>query len=151
MNNFPTVEQLEAMPSSRLRQIDIETQEQEGIIQRILNSRIATEPLSQPLNIRVPDITNGEQEAHWQAILDAEKARVKAQLHVDDLPLGLVEHDVPKEFIVPDDSSVPGVEELPKEQTPAIETEIKASVAPFCTSCDSKGGRHKKDCPTLTP
>src|ERR1035437_4797482 len=47
------------------------------------------------------------------------------------------------------------LQQMKEEQgTPSDKDESlpeKASKAPFCTSCDSKGVKHKRECPSLTP
>ena len=97
------------------------------MVQTAINAKIQNSPapaLSE--KFYVPDIKTGEEEAHWQAIVDAKRESLKPKA-------------VSMEQIVPD-----------ANQVADIQTTVEPVIKRFCEQCDSKGVRHKKDCPTLT-
>jgi hypothetical protein len=109
MKNFPSMEELMAMPLYRLKLLDISTAEEEAMVQTAINAKVQNSPapsLNKPL--RIPDIKTGEEEKHWQGIVDAEREKLRPR---------------------------------------PINPEVK--VKRFCEQCNSRGVRHKKDCPTL--
>lgn len=77
-----------------------------------------------------------EEEAELQKLIDAERAaheskKAKAEPAIE-VPLAVEPPVSP-----------------PAADTTAGETTTTGEKPPFCTQCDSKGVRHKKDCPTL--
>jgi hypothetical protein len=122
MKNFPSMEELMAMPLYRLKLLDISTAEEEAMVQTAINAKVQNSPapsLNKPLHI--PDIKTVEEEKYWQGVVDAEREKLRPQA-------------VSMEQIVPDASQVADMPEVKKR---------------FCEHCDSKGVRHKKVCPTL--
>lgn len=125
----------------------------------------------------VPDIKNAEEEAKWQKVIDERTAKAKGKMisDPDDImrPIGDVISPAPDE--IPDETPdeepeeseqlEPDYDQDATEKDPEPEEEIiepmendedatdvsqqtaKDAVTPWCDSCDSKGGRHKKTCP----
>lgn len=130
--SFPTRDQLSAMSIALLRVVDIQEKDEEELVQEILNSKIKMSPPQKEVKVSdIPDIKTPEEEAKWQKIVDERAAKMKGVVEdlVEDLPTDHSD-DAP---VAPDEPP----KEDPKEEKP------------FCSFCDSKGGRHKKDCPTL--
>ena len=125
MNKFPSMQELYAMPLSRLRTLDINNSEEEAMVQTVINAKVQNSPAPVPFKpIHVPDIKNGEEEQYWQKLVDEQKEEMRPK-------------PVSMEQIVPDASLV--------QEIKPIEPVVKR----FCEHCDSKGVRHKKTCPTL--
>ena len=83
MNNFPTKEQLMAMPLNKLRLIDINSKEEEDLVQAVVRLKEVQNPPQTPVNtLDVPDIKTAEDEAKWQKILDDRRAGLKPQVEV---------------------------------------------------------------------
>ncbi len=115
-----TKEQLMAMPLVALRGIDVESPQQEQLIQQVVTEKLAVLPPQRPVYRKdVPDIKTPEQELHWQEIIDKRTRLIK----------GISEPDIGKEEPVEDepipDEPVVGPEEptLPDESTLAQPTE----------------------------
>ena len=130
-----TREELEVMPIELLRGRDIQTKEEEDLVQEVLNERLITEvPNFQPdIPFRqgtTTDIKDKAQEDALQAKIDAQKEAHKKFYApvVEDIP-----------------SEVP-LAEVPIEPTPIVEPTPEPVVVKFCEFCDSKGVRHKKVC-----
>ena len=122
-----------AMPLHRLKMLDIQSAEEEAMVQTAINAKIQNSPapaLSEKFH--VPDIKTGEEEAHWQAIVDAEREKLKPP-------------SISMEQIIPDATQVADIEVVSEPSEPS-----ELVVKRFCEHCDSKGVRHKKGCPTLT-
>ena len=76
-SEFPTREQLGAMPIARLRNLDIKEKDEEELVQEILSLRLSLSPEAvREIQIRVPDIKTAEEEAFWQKKVD--EARLQA-------------------------------------------------------------------------
>lgn len=125
-----TKQELENMPMSILRGIDIKSQEEEEMIQKVVNQKLADMPLDIDLNInssRTDDMTP-EKEALLQAEIDAKKAAARKEL----LPeVSQETAEVIQNISVPSEFKIEGVETVKK---------------PFCQFCASKGVRHLKTC-----
>lgn len=152
------------MSIKQLRLIDIKEHDEELSVQEVLDAKVAVAAPAKPVyRGDVPDIKTKEEEEHWQGVIDARTAKIKglAEPVVEETPKDL---DVtlpvlePTEPVPPTEAPVqsepeptpPVVEEAPKEPEPVQEPEIvEPTVKKFCEFCDSKGGRHKKECPTL--
>jgi hypothetical protein len=80
-------QELEEMSLSRLRGLDIETKEQEALIQDVLDERLLELPPSRPIyRGDIPEIQTIEQERLWQQIIDKRTAQLKPNASlVDDL------------------------------------------------------------------
>jgi len=75
---FPTTEALASMSLKQLREIDITSVDEEKIVQKEINVRLASMPLENPTkpeSLKVPDIKTPEEEAKWQKKLDEENAK----------------------------------------------------------------------------
>lgn len=137
--SFPTREQLGAMTIKQLRNVDIREGDEEAVVQEILNQKVRVAPLEMTINFGTDktDIKTVEQEAEMQEVIDArvKDARERlsgAMLEPEQTPTSSPE-EVPPAPVEIGDAPLPD---------PTVIAE-----APFCDSCDSKGGRHKKDCP----
>lgn len=141
MQKFPTMEELSTMSIKKLRLLDIMDAQQEAMVQIVINSKVLTQPVSREIKTSdVPNIRDGETEKKWQIILDERREAIRPKT-------------VSMNAIVPDGEVViPIVEEsevLPAilekvEEVPVIET--FPVTERWCNNCDSKGGRHRKDC-----
>lgn len=138
MNKFPTMSELAGMSLPRIRLLDIQTAEQEAMVQVVVNQKVQHQPIESHVYTRdVPNIMNGTDEAKWQKILDErrEKAVPKMVSMAEIIPDGEVE--------------IPEIEEFEEHVKDAVMdnpfkgTETKSR---FCEFCDSRGVRHKKDC-----
>lgn len=66
---------LRSYPLAKLQNIDIKSAEEEKLVQEVLDEKRAALPVTiQYPRLLVPDIKNGEQEAEWQAKIDAYEA-----------------------------------------------------------------------------
>jgi len=78
-----TKEQLMAMPLNKLRLIDINSKEEEDLVQAVVRLKEVQNPPQTPVNtLDVPDIKTAEEEAKWQKILDDRRAGLKPQVEV---------------------------------------------------------------------
>ena len=78
-----TTEQLMAMPLNKLRLIDINSKEEEDLVQAVVRLKEVQNPPQTPVNtLDVPDIKTAEEEAKWQKILDDRRAGLKPQVEV---------------------------------------------------------------------
>jgi hypothetical protein len=160
-----TVEQLKEMPVQILRGLNIETREEEELVQSILNTRMADMPLVNPMNFTsgATDQLTPEKEAELQAKIDARNATLKAQFvpmsseevaPVEVVP-DMVTEPAPLEVapetveVIPEPVVAPEVTPEPVEVTPEPVEVIPE--ARFCEFCDSKGVRHKKECSLYVP
>lgn len=121
------------MSIKRLQLIDIHNAEEEALIQTVINSKVASEPVKRQVNIRVPDIRNGEDEAIWQAKIDA----AREELRPDQVKMGDIVPD--GEVEIKDNTEV-----ISHTITPIVEAKKSGKEC-----CGSLGLRHKKNCPTL--
>ena len=152
MRIFPTIEELRAMGINQLKTVDIETKEQEDIVQKVYDEKVVTEPTPLIYSVDVPDIKTPADEAIWQAEIDKAVEKSKPELYsvvadtkieeaVKELEavqkeveatLAPISHETSEEVIVtatPIDATIPKVEK-----------------PPFCTECDSKARFHKAGC-----
>lgn len=121
MNQFPTRQELETMSVVRLRNLNIETLEQEHLVQEVLDAR--RQDISTPVKIYRGDVPfmfkNKDEELHWQKILDEREAVARNA--------GLPEEKVLENKIQ--------------------ELEEKKSEIGFCAYCSAKGPiKHQKNC-----
>ncbi len=135
--SFPSRDQLSAMSLERLRLVDVYEKDEEELVQEIINSKVELMPLSGDVyRGDVPDIKTPEEEAEWQKKID-ERAQAK--------------RPTPVTLSLSDEETVEKDEEE-STSTNLIEEPIvagsKKTETRFCDFCDSKGVRHKKDCPT---
>lgn len=87
-----TREELLKMPLRRLRLIDIQSVEEEKIVQEVVDIKVAQEPPAMEISrIDVPDITTPEQEKHWQKIIDERSAKLKPSVSNQSAPIQLKE------------------------------------------------------------
>jgi hypothetical protein len=78
-----TKEQLMAMPLNKLRLIDINSKEEDDLVQAVVRLKEVQNPPQTPVNtLDVPDIKTAEDEAKWQKILDDRRAGLKPQVEV---------------------------------------------------------------------
>ena len=143
--NFPSRDRLVGMSLERLRLVDVHDKEEELLLQEIVNSKLAVLPPQGEANRSdVPDIKTPEQEAEWQAKIDERNAAIKNRYApAPDSTAGAPNSDVP---IITADALKPAqtFAELPVlGEVPGDATVAKR----FCDQCDSKGVRHKKECP----
>lgn len=81
MNNFYSEAELMVMPLARVRSLDIQNGDQERLVQRVVDRRLAVLPATSPVNRRdVPDIKNQEEERNWQDIISKREAGLKPSL-----------------------------------------------------------------------
>lgn len=78
MRDFPTKEALMTMPLKVLRGLDIDTPEQQNLVQQIVNERMSSLPPERPVYRNdVPDIQTPQEEMRWQQIIDERTARLR--------------------------------------------------------------------------
>lgn len=126
-STFPTREELLAMPLSRIRRVatDIQDKDEEELVQEVVNIKRIDEPAEGIIYRNdVPDIRTKEEEEKWQKIIDERTRKAKGITAAA--------------FVEPAKT-----EQVPDNALPDVQP------TRFCEFCDSKGGRHKKNCPTL--
>jgi hypothetical protein len=70
-NTFPTKEQLLGMSIAQLRLIDIQEPDEEQLLQEIISAKeVENPPIAKVYRGDIPDITNQEQEAKYQELID---------------------------------------------------------------------------------
>lgn len=150
-----TVEQLKEMPIQILRGINIESQEEEMAVQAELNTRLADMPISNPMTFKdsVTDNLTPEKEAELQAQINERNAKLKSQFTPvgEEVVVEPVQEVVPEPIVepVPEVVPEPVIEPVPEVVPgPVVEPVPEAR---FCEFCDSKGGRHKKECQLYVP
>lgn len=75
---FYSREELEAMPLSRLKLIDISNREEEALVQSVVTDKEQAMPVTDELwRGDVPDIMNPAQEKEWQKKMDARAAAIR--------------------------------------------------------------------------
>ena len=119
------------MPLSHLRNVRIETVDQEKVVQEIVNLRMATQPpLGQIYRGDIPfKITTVEEEKKWQKIIDQRTQELKDKYS----KAGMTEEELVQQ-------------ELNKLEAQKIELEKPIEKA-ICLFCDTKSKmRHKKVC-----
>ena len=81
---FYSREKLMEMPLVALRGIDVDTPEQQNLLQDVVNVKLATLPPQRPIYRKdVPDIQSPQEEAKWQEIMKQREAKIRGQA---DLP-----------------------------------------------------------------
>ena len=120
---FPTLQEMQDMSIPRLRNLPIETKEQEDLVQKILDSKVVVAPVQkQVYRGDIPfEIKTLEEEKKWQAVVDEREAEIRG---------------ASEPFLASK------VEALQAEKA-VIEKELKGK---FCNHCDSKGWKHKLNC-----
>lgn len=136
---FPTEEQLVKMPLNRLRYLDINTIEEELLVQKVINSKLIKQPYTKQVKLRVPDINTKEQEIEWQKKIDAERERLREKPQMLE-----AKEEVLEDIIVEDPLREDLKEDLKEDPNPFRNLEAKGKEC-----CGSLGIRHKKNCPTL--
>lgn len=93
------------MSLKSLRLLDVTSPEQEKLIQEVVNEKTAVLPTPISFNrLQVPDIKGPEQEAEWQAKIDAfDKANrpVDEQLVIAEKELEVVKEEIAEEVVEP--------------------------------------------------
>lgn len=75
-----TRDELMDMPLIALRGLDIESPEQEMLVQEIVNIKLATLPIQQPIfRNDVPDIQTPQEEARWQEIMNRRERKIRGE------------------------------------------------------------------------
>lgn len=89
---FYSREKLMEMPLVALRGVDVDTPEQQSLLQEVVNIKLATLPVQRPIYRKdVPDIQTPQEEARWQEIMKQREAKIRNS----DLPTPTVTPDVP--------------------------------------------------------
>jgi hypothetical protein len=81
--SFPSRDYLASLSVEHLRTVDIKTKDEEDIVQEIIDSKLATMPVQNPVKpeeLKIPDIKTKEEEDFWQKKVDARNARIKARV-----------------------------------------------------------------------
>jgi hypothetical protein len=130
-SRFPSREQLMEMSITSLRNLDIQDQQEEALLQEVLNEKVRTSVIIEDIKTSdVPEIQTPEQEAEWQSILDQRRKEARVRMGIVDESTVVVEKTAEV-----------------KEEISEIEKEIEELKGErFCTYCTSKGKVHKKDC-----
>lgn len=125
-----SLEELENMPIYLLRGIDIQSKEEEVLVQGVLNKKYLEMPAKVDLSISssLTDDMTPEKESELQAEIDAKKEEYKVRVFA-----GTVDDNA---------DTVKTGDNLPPANTQNIPKR-------FCEFCTSKGVRHKKDCTRL--
>ena len=136
--------ELEAMPLKVLRNLDISTPDEERMIQDIILSKsVLSQPVVKFNTKLVPDIKSPEDEKVWQDKIDKfndEHTPVEAKIAEAEKVLEKTVEEIAVEM--PKDTS--------DLVTPTVVTVKDGKIIkPFCDKCDSKGVRHKKNCPNI--
>lgn len=130
--------ELEALPLKILRGLDITTIEEEKMIQEIILSKTGVPETLAKFNQRlVPDIKDVNQEKEWQAKINEFNTKhtpVEAKIAQAEKTLETVKEEVKTEA-------------KPVVVPMVVTVKDGEIIKPFCDLCDSKGVRHKKDCP----
>lgn len=144
------------MSIQRLRLLDIVEKDEEALVQEVLNSKIADAPMTDDIfRGDIPDIRTPEEEAKWQKIIDARKAKKTPR----EVKLPSVKKAPPEDKgstsegkttqpgqDIPPAGNAEGAGSTP-ETNKSTNTTDKPTKA-FCDFCDSKRGFHKRTCPT---
>lgn len=155
--SFPSREQLETMSLARLRLIDIQERDEEEMLQFIINQKSeGKETTANVFRGDIPDIKTPEDEKKWQEVLDkrASKGEVQMVEETKDVSTNLGEVQADSGTMMPS-ISIPsqimggGFTGTEITTTPTPSNESVTLTARLCEFCDTKGMRHKKDCPTL--
>ncbi len=123
-----TRETLREMPMHLLRQVNIESKEQEDMVQAELDSRLGTRTNVADINLPAhftDSIQTKEDELKLQARIDARQAKAKAKL------------------LRAEEEGEPEIEEEEFETEPEVVGLVSVK---FCNFCDAPGPFHKKVC-----
>ena len=110
------IQELEAMPLSRLRNVDIRTVAEEAMVQSVINAKLAAQPVpieQVPLPSSATDYMTIEKEHELQAKIDAVNEENRKRL---------------------------------QESVAKVEAITAPGAKKFCEFCASKGVRHLKIC-----
>ncbi len=158
-STFPTREQLNVMTLRKLQSLDIMEKDEEDLVQEIVNFKMQFMPMDAKIfrgDIMAMDILTKEQEDAAQAIIDErirkvrEAGRPKAvEPTVAPEPTPVTPEPAPEVPPVVAPRVEPAVvEPAPAPEPPEPVTKL-VQKKQFCAFCDSRGVRHKKNCPTL--
>lgn len=142
--NFPKREELIGMSLNKLRSLVPYDPTDEEILQMVIDSKVVNIPLADKINrMDVPDIKTPEDEAKWQAIIDEREAKIKEQFYPKAPEVVLDEQikEKEEELKVIEQS----ITEIAVEVSETTEETPKNEY--WCSTCLSKGVRHKKGCP----
>lgn len=109
---FHTEAELRSMPLGTLRNLDVHSSEEEQMVQKVINSRMADLPPSSPIyRGDVPEIQNQEQEQEWQKVIDERTAKLKPKMETPDagpevLNPSALDFDPTKVDLAPDEKPV---------------------------------------------
>lgn len=114
--SFPSRDYLASLSVDQLRKVDIRDKEEEDMVQEIIDSKLSTMPVQNPVKpeeLKIPDIKTKEEEDFWQKKVDERNAKIKART------LSAIKKRTVK-----------------KTEEPKVEKkEIKKSVKPVCKVC----------------
>ena len=131
ISRFPTREKLMEMTMETLRNLDVQTQDEEKLLQEVIDIKYKNSIIIEEIKIDdVPDIKTPEEETKWQEILDGRRKEARKRM-------GLVDEST---IVVKDLKEEELVREIKKIDEQILE------LKPFCQYCNSKGVRHKKEC-----
>lgn len=120
------------MPLARLRLIDVKEKDEEDLLQEVISAKVMAAPPEREIYRQdVPDIKSPEEEAEWQEKINKRTRRAKGASE------DIADTDEEAATLPTDDDA----------EEPATLEEVASSQAAFCDSCDSKGVKHKKNCP----
>lgn len=88
MNKIYTERELMSMPLKIVRNLDIDTPDQEALVAKVVERRVSALPPSQPIYRKdIPDIQTPEQELEWQEVINKRMAKLRpALMEIDGLP-----------------------------------------------------------------
>ncbi len=90
-------EQLMTMPLVAIRGLDIDTPQQQELVQEVVNIKLASLPVQRPIYRKdVPDIQTPQEEARWQTIINAREAKIRGQVVAEDVPSVPAPADLPE-------------------------------------------------------
>ena len=91
-SRFPSREQLMEMSITSLRNLDIQDQQEEALLQEVLNEKVRTSVIIEDIKTSdVPEIQTPEQEAEWQSILDQRRKEARVRMGIVDESTVVVE------------------------------------------------------------
>ena len=71
-------EQLMSMPLVAIRKLDIDTPNQQELVQEIVNIKLASLPVQRPIYRKdIPDIQSPAQELEWQEVINKREQRIR--------------------------------------------------------------------------
>lgn len=130
-----TREELEKLPLSILRNIDIKNIDREKMIQEIILSKTSRlPPIIKFDRSQIPDIKNKAEEDKWQKKID--------DFNQKNNPVQVE--------IVSSEKELLNIQKEVELENPKDEINQGKVSSPFCDKCDSRGVRHKKVCPNYS-